>query len=173
MRKAQKIKITVILLGATLSVLSAAIGHFQLKSSHVAIEQKQVSKSKLENEIHDLWQNQQAESQKVDFATVLIGLSALDQGESFTGYVSETLGVSKDQLQGESQENLFQLLKDGMQQGREKSIALINDKYFNVLELEKEISSLNSHNESLGTLILLLQIFGLILVLSKDIVPTR
>lgn len=167
-------RVVVLILGASLTVISAFLGQLYIKKNLNTIEENILAKSRINQQISELWQNQQHQNLKTDFTYILYSLQGIDQGETLFNYIKDTLPESKSKpLNGLSPENLLMLLKDHIQQTKAETLASINDKYLDVIYLDSEISQLKNSNEYVSTWALLLQILGLILVLSKDVFPVN
>lgn len=174
-------KLVVISLGALLTVASALLSHVLIKNNLESIESMQTAQSNYEATIDKLWENFQAFHAKIDFAALMVPMARLDNGNSLLSYTLDVIQQSdmqtyqkqnhiKQVKNSEKPEVIYQALKQSLQEEKTLTMNVINDEYIKLSVLKDEIIAIKSSNETIAIFALMLQILGLILVLSKDLV---
>lgn len=158
----------VIIAGVTLTVCAALISQYLLEGLQAEIAARRQQEGLKEKLIEETWLNNLSLENKKNTAYLLMERK---EGEGILQCIS---GWAK----GRPQEEREALLKNptpealiaSLERAQQRGLDKINDVYAQKIILEQEISALEMRAERTGNIAVFLQVMGLILVASKDLV---
>lgn len=164
---------TMVIMGALFTIISAFMSNFLIAQNNDAIERFTSSAKELERSIDNTWQNTIFLNQKYDTAVVMMNLTQNKNSKiSLQSFVIDTLnetGIDPEKTEFASNQEAFDYLKQEIDLYKRNSLGKINELYYNKLQEEADALSIKNKNMTYANIALLLQLLGLILVLSKDL----
>ncbi|ODN44019.1 hypothetical protein BGC07_06440 [Piscirickettsia litoralis] len=162
-----------ILLGLMMTLVSILLEQFVVVNMDQELAQKRGKVTELNYVIEQKWLNSQAQAQRALLSELVILLSGVERPnlglKEYLKQLIEDLRFKGQLPQTQTMSQYNQLLKKVLGEYRESSLDFINDRYLQRVNLEKEIVALQMSQSRWKKVALLLQVLGLILILSREI----
>lgn len=174
MRKSLKPWVLVIT-GIIFNIVSAVITHYFIGINNQQLNELQQKASQYDTLIESQWRTKTEIDRNREFLLILLTQSKQENTASIQHYISNQLStiLDRQQISVGTIDQLstpdFDTIETISTQAKQKIIATINDIYLEKLEVEIRQMPLKEKNSLLFTISIFLQLTGLILVLSKDI----
>lgn len=159
-----------LILGIVFTVLSIFISYYAINNNQEKIDSLNSQSHESEDKINQLWQKQQELEQRHAISIMLYALVANKQKsdpvrQAAESYVKDTLEHYEITNNDSSYSKIIKSLPDKLKEARSVTIERINDLYADKIILETSKISMQKTNELYKVIGLLMQVFGLILVL--------
>jgi hypothetical protein len=186
-----------IVLGISLTVLAAVLNHFSIETKYAELTLLRDKITNLDSRIDSLWQRNIEAERKKDLAALFSDLSTIKLSTSVTQpIVTQYIDSIQDRIPSQkplpilsiddndtphTQKNITDPTKEQLSQQAEHQITQIeshqqylqseiDDLYFDKINLEKQQMPIEINITLTRNISLFLQLLGLILVLSRDLV---
>lgn len=174
MKKSLKPWILVIT-GIIFNILSAVITHYFIGVNNQQLDEIQQKAGQFDTLIESQWRNKMEIDRKREFLLILLTQSRPDNGPSISAYIHDQLSTLIEQQQlstiviDTGTRPDFATIEKISTQAIHNIIESINESYLEKLEIESQQIPLKEKNSLLFSISIFLQLTGLILVLSRDI----
>lgn len=164
-----------VITGVVFNILSAVITHYFIGINNQQLNELQQKAAQYDTLIESQWRSKTEIDRNREFLLILLNQSHKDNASSIHHYINDQLATTIDQQQlSDTKFNTastpdFDTIESISTRAKQKIIAYINDSYLEKLEIENQQMPLKDKNSLLFTISIFLQLTGLILVLSKDI----
>lgn len=166
--------IVLIIIGILMNIISAVVTHYFISENNAEIETINQKVQLIETNIDAQWKAKTEMERKKEFIILLLSdKKSLELEASLQDYLIHHL----NSLSNYTSKKIYLIndltiptLLNLTDQAQINLINNINDQYFDQLELESLKAPLNKHNALLYSIAIFMQLIGLILVLSRDLV---
>lgn len=156
-----------VLSGVILTVVSALLSHYVVAGNMREISALEAKNTQLQGTIESFWQNSQSYENKVN--TALIVLASSHDKRLASQLVRETIASSGVEYKLDNKAITPEFLLNTARVYQAGIINKINDLYTEQIDISDKIMKIEMKSADYVNLALFLQIFGLILVLARDL----
>lgn len=164
-----------VITGIVFNILSAVITHYFIGINNEQLNELQQKAAQYDTLIASRWRNKTEIDRNREFLLLLLTQKHEDNTASIHDYINAQLHAlaNREHLQAEQTRQKstpdFGSIETISAAAQQKIIDSINESYLEKLEIENQQAPLREKNSLLFTIAIFLQLTGLILVLSKDI----
>ncbi len=163
-----------VMIGIIFNIFAAIISNHYISLNNEKLHLLEEQISRIDIRINSFWQESQTIERKKEFILLLAQLGQLTLDPSVLQHIQQFIGQLKadydlnQPLKWNSAIDSQQII-DIINSARRKILDDIDDIYLDRILLEKQQQPINNTNSRLMIIALFLQMFGLILVLAKDL----